>query len=107
MKKRFISLQKFKLTTGQIDRRQFVMSALAAGVVLPSALSMADKAMAAAPKKGGMMRYGVGHGSTTDSLDWGWPARFLCGKDRPLPFGFRGCGSKSPAMGHRSPLSTW
>ena len=60
MKKQFISLQKFKLTTGQIDRRQFVMSALAAGVVLPSALSMADKAMAAAPKKGGMMRYGVG-----------------------------------------------
>ena len=71
MKKQFISLQKFKLTTGQIDRRQFVMSAFAAGVVLPSALSMADKAMAAAPKKGGMMRYGVGHGSTTDSLDSG------------------------------------
>ena len=71
MKKQFISLQKFKLTTGQIDRRQFVMSALAAGVVLPSALSMADKAMAAAPNKGGIMRYGVGHGSTTDSLDSG------------------------------------
>ena len=71
MKKQFISLQKFKLTTGQIDRRQFVMSALAAGVVLPSALSMADKAMAATPNKGGIMRYGVGHGSTTDSLDSG------------------------------------
>ncbi|MDG1946625.1 MAG: ABC transporter substrate-binding protein, partial [Amylibacter sp.] len=71
MKKQFISLQKFKLTTGQIDRRQFVMSALAAGVVLPSALTMADKAMAAAPNKGGIMRYGVGHGSTTDSLDSG------------------------------------
>ena len=71
MKKQFISLQKFKLTTGQIDRRQFVMSAVAAGVVLPSALTMADKAMAATPKKGGTMRYGVGHGSTTDSLDSG------------------------------------
>ena len=71
MKKQFISLQKFKLRTGQIDRRQFVMSAVAAGVVLPSALTMADKAMAATPKKGGTMRYGVGHGSTTDSLDSG------------------------------------
>ena len=50
---------------------QFVMSAVAAGVVLPSALTMADKAMAATPKKGGTMRYGVGHGSTTDSLDSG------------------------------------
>ncbi len=49
MKKQFISLQKFKLTTGQIDRRQFVMSALAAGVVLPSALSMADKGYGGSP----------------------------------------------------------
>jgi peptide/nickel transport system substrate-binding protein len=69
MKKRFISLQASKLTTGQIDRRQFVMSALAAGVVLPSALAMADKAMAATPNKGGLFRMGIGHGSTTDSLD--------------------------------------
>jgi peptide/nickel transport system substrate-binding protein len=71
MKKRFISLQASKLTTGLIDRRQFVMSALAAGVVLPSALTMADKAMAATPKKGGTLRYGTGFGSTTDSLDSG------------------------------------
>jgi peptide/nickel transport system substrate-binding protein len=69
MKKRFISLQASKLTTGLIDRRQFVMSALAAGVVLPSALTMADKAMAATPNKGGTLRIGTGFGSTTDSLD--------------------------------------
>jgi peptide/nickel transport system substrate-binding protein len=71
MKKRFISLQASKLTMGQIDRRQFVMSALAAGVVLPSALTMADKAMAATPNKGGKLRYGTGFGSTTDTLDPG------------------------------------
>ncbi len=35
------------LTEKQIDRRSFVMSALAAGVALPSALSMAGKAQAA------------------------------------------------------------
>jgi len=71
MKKRFITLQASKLTTGQIDRRQFVMSALAAGVVLPGALTMADKAMAATPNKGGTLRHGTGFGSTTDSLDSG------------------------------------
>ncbi len=71
MKKRFISLQSSKLTAGQIDRRQFVMSALAAGIVLPSALSMANRAMAATPVKGGTLRHGFGFGSTTDSLDSG------------------------------------
>jgi len=70
-KKRFITLQSSKLTSGSIDRRQFVMSALAAGVVLPTALTMADKAMAATPKKGGKLRVGLGHGATTDSLDSG------------------------------------
>ena len=86
MKKQFISLQKFKLTTGQIDRRQFVMSAVAAGVVLPSALTMADKAMAATPKKGGTMRYGVGHAPTTDYLDSG-PFENSFMTNTGLPFG--------------------
>jgi peptide/nickel transport system substrate-binding protein len=71
MKKRFITLQASKLTAGRIDRRQFVMSALAAGVVLPTALTMADSAMAATPNKGGKLRYGTGFGATTDSLDPG------------------------------------
>ncbi len=69
MKNRYLSKQKEKLLTGQIDRRQFVMSALAAGVVLPTALGMADKVAAATPKKGGKMIVGSAHGSTTDSLD--------------------------------------
>ena len=71
MKKQYLKSQAARLTDGRIDRRQFIMSALAAGVVLPSAISMADKAMAATPKKGGTLRIGFGAGSTTDSLDPG------------------------------------
>lgn len=71
MKKEYIAKQAAKLTAGQIDRRQFVMSALAAGVALPSALSMAGNAMAMTPKSGGTLRYARRHGSTTDSLDPG------------------------------------
>ena len=65
----YVKQQAAKLTDGQIDRRQFVMGALAAGVALPTALSMADKAIAATPNKGGHIKFGRGHGSTTDSLD--------------------------------------
>ncbi|NQY82375.1 MAG: ABC transporter substrate-binding protein, partial [Alphaproteobacteria bacterium] len=66
-----LSRQSHRLTNKDIDRRQFVMSALAAGITLPAALGMADRALAAAPKRGGKFRYGSGYGSTTDSLDPG------------------------------------
>ena len=69
--KKYLSNLSYKLTDGQIDRRQFVMSALAAGVALPSALGMADMAAAATPKKGGRLRIGVTGGATTDTLDPG------------------------------------
>ncbi|MEN8195788.1 MAG: ABC transporter substrate-binding protein [Pseudomonadota bacterium] len=69
MRKKFINDQKLGLTSGRIDRRQFIMSAIAAGVTLPAAMSMADSVMAATPKKGGTLRQGYGYGSTTDSLD--------------------------------------
>ncbi|MEM9329940.1 MAG: ABC transporter substrate-binding protein [Pseudomonadota bacterium] len=68
-KETYLAKQSQKLTEGQIDRRQFVMGALAAGVALPTALSMAGEAIAAAPAKGGHLKIGRGHGSTTDSLD--------------------------------------
>ncbi len=71
MRKKYLKIQEGKLRSGQIDRRQFVMSALAAGVVLPTALAMADKVAAATPNQGGLFRIGVGHGSTTDSMDPG------------------------------------
>lgn len=69
MQRRFIALQAKKLTNGHINRREFVMSALAAGIALPSALTIADKALADSPKSGGLMKLGLGFGSTTDSLD--------------------------------------
>ena len=59
--------EKFKV--GRISRRQFVSSMVASGVALPSALGMATQAMASVPKSGGHYRLGLGHGSTTDSLD--------------------------------------
>lgn len=67
----YLRNQAAKLTAGHIDRRQFIMSALAAGVVLPTAMSMASDAMAMTPKKGGSVKMGSSYGSTTDSLDPG------------------------------------
>ena len=69
MKQAFIAEQTEKLAKGGISRRQFVTSMVAAGVVLPTAMSMAGNALAATPNKGGTFRIGLGHGSTTDSLD--------------------------------------
>lgn len=64
---------KRSLALGRIDRRSFMASALAAGVTLSSATLMADKAMAATPKKGGKLRVGYTQGATSDSMD---PATF-------------------------------
>ena len=60
-----------KLTQGQMGRREFIVSAMAAGLTLPSVLSLVKKAEAATPKKGGKLILGYGYGSTTDSLDPG------------------------------------
>jgi len=69
VKKTYLKNQADRLTDGRIDRRQFISSAIAAGVALPTALSMAGAAMAATPKSGGRLRHGTGFGSTTDVLD--------------------------------------
>ena len=69
MKDKYLKTQGQKLTEGTIDRRKFIMSALAAGVALPSAMSMAGKAMAATPKSGGALKIAIGGGATTDVLD--------------------------------------
>ena len=65
----FMDEQKAKFSAGHINRRTFVRSMVAAGVAVPSALGMATQVMASVPKKGGHYRLGLGHGSTTDSLD--------------------------------------
>ena len=60
MKDKFIKAQQEKLTLGAIDRRQFMTSAIAAGIAIPTALSLASDAIAATPKKGGKFRMGLG-----------------------------------------------
>ena len=55
-----------------ITRRGFMERALALGATTALATTLADRAFAM-PKKGGRFRCGLGHGSTTDSLD---PATF-------------------------------
>lgn len=71
--------------TMDINRRQFVTSSLAAGIILPTAIAMAGNAVASAPKKGGKLRVGMGHGSTTDSLD---PGTYENGMNQNLCFAF-------------------
>jgi peptide/nickel transport system substrate-binding protein len=68
-KNEFRALQELKYKTGQIDRRTFVRSLLATSIALPTALSIAGSVEAATPKRGGSLRVGMGHGSTTDTLD--------------------------------------
>ena len=68
-KNEFRALQELKYKTGQIDRRTFVRSLLATSIALPTALSIAGSVEAATPKRGGLLRVGMGHGSTTDTLD--------------------------------------
>ncbi len=63
-----------KLTSGRIDRRDFMRGATAMGVTVSSATLMADQAEAATPKRGGTFRQGLTGGATSDSLD---PASFL------------------------------
>ena len=58
------------LARGLISRREFGkrMSALGLAAAVPGAL-ISGSALAATPKKGGHFRLGLGHGSTSDSLD--------------------------------------
>ena len=66
------------LNSGKLNRREFIAAAIAAGVALPSALSIVSTAQAATAKKGGRFIGGLGHGSTTDSLDPGsWENDFM------------------------------
>lgn len=77
MEDKFIDLQARKLTNGSIDRRQFMMKALATGLTVPAALSLANKAEAASPKRGGVLRHATGYGSTDDSFDPGTSANSM------------------------------
>jgi peptide/nickel transport system substrate-binding protein len=56
---------------GRIGRREFLSGATALGVSVAAATAFVGKVQAATPKKGGRLRLGIGHGSTTDALDPG------------------------------------
>jgi peptide/nickel transport system substrate-binding protein len=56
-------------TAGKMSRREFVQLALATGIALGAAETMFETAAGAAPKHGGSGRFGLVHGSTTDTLD--------------------------------------
>ncbi len=58
-----------QLAAGRIGRREFLHGATALGVSIAAAAAFAGKVRAATPKKGGKLRLGIGHGSTTDTLD--------------------------------------
>ena len=65
-----INQMKEELVTGKITRREFAQRLIALGIIGTSAgtlLTWADKAQAS--KRGGRLRFGIAHGSTTDSLD--------------------------------------
>jgi peptide/nickel transport system substrate-binding protein len=57
-----------KNSTAGFTRREALATGVAAGA-LAAGLSFAPGVAKAAPKKGGRLRLGIGHGSTTDTLD--------------------------------------
>jgi peptide/nickel transport system substrate-binding protein len=65
----FLAQKKQQLVLNEVSRRSFMTSMIAAGVAVPTALAWADQAMAQTPNSGGLLRLGIGSGSTTDSLD--------------------------------------
>jgi len=89
------------LGAGRISRRTFMVQAAALGASTALATSLASKAVqAATPKKGGHFRIGIGHGSTTDSLD---PATFENAFTQFTGFGFRGHLTEVAASGDLVP----
>ncbi len=67
-----IDLKKLskKVVSGKLSRRDFMVKAIAAGATVPFATHLlAESAKAATPNKGGNLRMGIGHGSTTDSTN--------------------------------------
>ncbi|MEM5472347.1 ABC transporter substrate-binding protein [Hoeflea sp. AS60] len=71
MRDEYLKKQARWLSEGQIGRRQFIKAAIAAGLAVPSAMTLATDVLAATPKKGGKLRLGSSYGSTTDALDAG------------------------------------
>jgi peptide/nickel transport system substrate-binding protein len=62
---------------GTLSRRDFVQLAIASGMTVAAAQTMFATAVRAEPKRGGVLRLGIGHGATTDTMDPGlYPDQF-------------------------------
>jgi peptide/nickel transport system substrate-binding protein len=84
---------------GRINRRQFLGGASAAAAALAVPLLLPRRAVAA-PKKGGTLRMGKGHGQTTDTLDPGiWDNGYVIS----LGFAFHGRLTEVAADGSLQP----
>ncbi|PZV35263.1 ABC transporter substrate-binding protein [Mesorhizobium kowhaii] len=60
-----------KAQGGSFSRRQFLAATVGATALSAASVLMVPTVRAATPKQGGTLRFGVGHGSSTDSLDPG------------------------------------
>ena len=70
----------------RINRRDFMAKASALGITAAMATTVWNSSAKAAPKKGGKMRFGSGHGNTTDTLD---PATYNNGSIIHQGYGMR------------------
>ncbi len=62
---------------GRISRREFVQLGIASGLTAAGALSLYPRPGRAQPKSGGSVKFGLAHGSATDTLDpASWPDTF-------------------------------
>ncbi len=78
-----------QLSAGHISRREFIGRAVAAGVAVPLATSLAGKALQAAePKQGGTFRMAIGGGATSDTFD---PATYYESYMQTVGYGLRNC----------------
>ncbi|MGU9951902.1 MAG: ABC transporter substrate-binding protein [Gammaproteobacteria bacterium WSBS_2016_MAG_OTU1] len=65
------AMDKFLADCNGLSRREFMRRAALLGVAVPMASGLYGSALAATPQKGGVFRYGLAGGSTTDTLDPG------------------------------------
>ena len=71
---------------GKLERRDFIKRAGALGLAAPFVTSLLSQSVhAATPKKGGRFVQGMGHGSTTDTLD---PSTHENGFDQAMVFSY-------------------
>src|SRR5206468_5578570 len=87
------------LGLGKLSRRDFMSFAIASGITVSAANLLFATAARAESKKGGVFKYGSGHGSTTDTLD---PATWTNGLN--FQFGKSVMGAPLTQLDHKGEL---